>query len=212
MKGALRYGLVEHAGGLVLTALMSSLRVHVENDEAYRELMAPGKPVILVLWHGRLLPLGFIHRGQDVVGLASRSADGEYIARVLQRWGFEVVRGSSSGGGDIAFRQLIRVVHGGRSVAVTPDGPRGPREKFKPGVIQLARITGAPLVPVAIAASRAWWFVGWDRFMVPKPFARLAVKYGDPITVARDADPATLAAHAEAELMRLMRHVESRVA
>lgn len=213
MRTGLRYRVAEHAGGAVLDALMHTVRLHVKNDRAYRAFMEQGKPVIFALWHGRLLPLGFLHRGQNIVCLASRSSDGEYITRVLQHWGFGVVRGSSSSGGDTAFRELIRVVRAGSSVAVTPDGPRGPREQLKPGVLQLAQLTGAPVVPLAAAATRSWWFVSWDRFLVPQPFARLHVEYGDPIFVSRDAGDLTgITAQVEAVLGDLMSRVEAAAA
>ncbi|MBR9989961.1 MAG: lysophospholipid acyltransferase family protein [Gemmatimonadetes bacterium] len=213
MRTGLRYTAVQHAGGALLDALMHTTRLRVENESAYRARMDEGKPVIFALWHGRLLPLGFLHRGQDVVCLASRSADGEYITRILQHWGFSVVRGSSSSGGDTAFRDLVRVVRAGRSVAVTPDGPRGPRERLKPGVLQLAQLTGVPLVPLAAAASRSWWFVSWDRFLVPQPFARLHVAYGDPVFVPREsADLGELTAKIESTLSDLMARVEAAAA
>jgi lysophospholipid acyltransferase (LPLAT)-like uncharacterized protein len=209
MRKGLRYSLVQHAGGAFLDALMHTTRRHVVNDAAYRGRMAEGKPVIFALWHGRLLPLGFLHRGQDIACLASLSGDGEYITRVLLHWGFDVIRGSSSKGGDTAFREMIRAVRSGHSIAVTPDGPRGPRERLKPGVLQLAQITGVPLVPLAAAASRSWWFVGWDRFLVPQPFSRLHVAYGDPIFVPRDmTDLTDLTARTEATLNELMQRVE----
>lgn len=213
MRSGLRYTLAQHLGGGLLDALMHSTRIDVTNAAAYRDLTRAAKPVIFTLWHGRLLPLGFVHRGQGVVGLASRSGDGEYIARVLQHWGFGMVRGSSSSGGDTAFRELVRMVRSGRSVAITPDGPRGPREKLKPGVLQLAQLTGAPIVPVAAAASRAWWFVSWDRFLVPKPFARLHVAYADPIRVPRNAaDLSTVTRQVEEALGGIMQDVEQRAA
>jgi lysophospholipid acyltransferase (LPLAT)-like uncharacterized protein len=215
VRTGLRYTLVQHAGGALIDALMMTTRIDVDNAASYRTYMEQGRPVIFVLWHGRLLPLGFVHRGQGVIGLASHSADGEYIARLLLHWGFDMIRGSSSRGGDTAFRELIRAVKGGRSVAITPDGPRGPREKMKAGVIQLAQLTGAPLIPVAAAASRAWWFVSWDRFLVPQPLARVAVAYGPALHVARSTDADGLdrvAASVESELAILMSRVEARVA
>ena len=212
MRTGQRFTLAQHAGGAMLDALMRTVRMHIDNDRAYRGRMQEGKPVIFALWHGRLLPLGFLHRGQDIVCLASRSADGEYITRVLQHWGFDVVRGSSSSGGDTAFRELIRAIRGGSSVAITPDGPRGPRERLKAGVLQLAQLTGAPLVPLAAAATRAWWFESWDRFLVPQPFARLHAAYADPIFVPRDnPDVPALTARAEAALGDLMRRVDAAV-
>jgi hypothetical protein len=86
----------------------------------------------------------------------------------------------------------VRFVRAGRSIAVTPDGPRGPREKLKPGVLLVAQLTGCALVPVAAAADRAWWFEGWDRFLVPRPFARVRIAYGRPVRVRRDATEAEL--------------------
>ena len=192
MRTGVRYTVAQHAGGALIDALLGTVRYDVVNDDAWRSFRARGEPVIFVLWHGRLLPLGYLHRGQGVYGLASLSADGEYIARILQHWGMPMVRGSSSRGGDTAFREMVRVVRAGHSMSITPDGPRGPREVLKPGVVQLAQLTGAPLIPLAAAADRAWWFTSWDRFLVPKPFARVAVTYGEPILVPRKADSAVI--------------------
>jgi lysophospholipid acyltransferase (LPLAT)-like uncharacterized protein len=215
MRTGLRYAAAQHIGGALLDVLRCTTRYDVVNADAHRRYTAQGAPVIFVLWHGRLLSLGYLHRGQGVYGLASRSADGEYIARVLQHWGMPMVRGSSSRGGDTAFREMVRAVRSGHSMSITPDGPRGPREVLKPGVLQLAQLTGAPLIPTAAAASRAWWFTSWDRFQVPKPFARIAVTYGEPLFVPRDADDATVAAlrdELEGRLHAAMADAERRVA
>lgn len=208
----LGYWLAGNFGGSLLDGLLATVRVDVRNDAAWRVPTAAGRPVLFTPWHGRLLPLSYMHRGQGIAALISQSADGEYLARVMQHWGFRTVRGSSSRGGDTAFRELVRVVRGGCSVAITPDGPRGPREKLKPGVLQLAQLTGAVIVPVAAGADRAWWFEGWDRFLVPKPFARLCIAYGDAIAIPRDADAAALAqstAQIETQLGELMRQVDA---
>jgi lysophospholipid acyltransferase (LPLAT)-like uncharacterized protein len=215
MRKGLRYTLVQHAGGGLIDMLLGTVRFDVVNDESWRRYHERGEPVIFVLWHGRLLPLGYLHRGQGIYGLASLSADGEYIARILQHWGMPMVRGSSSRGGDTAFREMVRVVRAGHSMSITPDGPRGPREVLKPGVVQLAQLTGAPLIPLGAAADRGWWFTSWDRFLVPKPFARVAATYGDPITVPRDADAATLTdlvARLESSMSVVMADAARRVA
>lgn len=188
MRSGIRYAVAETVGGTVLDTLLRTVRYEVVNADSYQVFRADGKPVIFVLWHGRLLPLGYLHRGERVYGLASLSADGEYIARILQHWGMPMVRGSSSRGGDTAFREMVRVVRAGHSMSITPDGPRGPREQLKPGVLQLAQLTGAPLIPVSAAASRAWRFESWDRFIVPKPWARVPVTYGEALHVPRSAD------------------------
>ncbi|MEX0907748.1 MAG: lysophospholipid acyltransferase family protein [Gemmatimonadota bacterium] len=215
MRHGLRYRLAQIAGGAVLDALLGTARFDVEREDAYRSYWAQGRPVIFVLWHGRLLPLAYLHRGQRVYGLVSLSADGEYIARVLQHWDMTMVRGSSSRGGDTAFREMVRVVRAGHSMSITPDGPRGPLQQIKPGVLQLAQLTGAPLIPVAAAATRAWWFESWDRFLVPKPFARIAVSYGEPMLVPRTADPSTMASlqtRLQHSMDELMAAVERRAA
>lgn len=188
----LRYRVAGSVGGLALDALFGTMRWSVVDPDPAAPFRARGEGVIYVLWHGRLLPLAYHHRRQQLLTLVSRSADGEYIARALEHWGFGAVRGSSSRGGDRALRELVRHVRAGRSVSVTPDGPRGPREQVKPGALLVAQLTGRPLIPAAAGASRAWWFGKWDRFMVPKPFSHIRVTYGTPQFVARDGGPAAL--------------------
>jgi lysophospholipid acyltransferase (LPLAT)-like uncharacterized protein len=182
----LKYAVAGAAGAMTLSSLLGTTRMEPVNTEAYERFHRQGQPVVFALWHGRLLPPTYRHRNRQIVTLASRSGDGEYITRVLHHWGFEVVRGSSSRGGDAALRELIRKVRSGRSVAITADGPRGPREQMKHGVLQIAQVTGAPLVVVGSAASRAWRLNSWDSFMIPKPFSKLRVVYGDAVFIPRD--------------------------
>lgn len=174
--------------GTLLDTIFATIRFESEGDQYYREFIDAGKPVIYVLWHGRLLPLGYRHRRQGVVGLISRSKDGEYLAGALERWGFGAVRGSSSRGGMEALRGLVRETRKGRSLAITPDGPRGPRQKLKSGVLVAAQLSGLPIIPVSATADRGWWPERWDRFLVPKPFARVRIRYAQPVWVPRDAD------------------------
>lgn len=214
MRSSVRYAAVQRLGGSLLDLWMRTIRWDVHNEDRYRRHTDNGRPVILMLWHGRLLPLAWVHRHQRVAVLASRSADGEYIVRLLQHWGIGAVRGSSSSGGDIAFREMVRTIRAGTSIAITPDGPRGPRERIKPGVVQLAQMTGAPIVPLAAAATHAWWFESWDRFLVPRPFSRVVADYEESVTIARDADAQALARvteQLEEALHSLMRRVEQRV-
>jgi lysophospholipid acyltransferase (LPLAT)-like uncharacterized protein len=197
-----------------LNSLLASCRIERDGVENYESFWRCGRPVVFVLWHGRLLPCTYRHRGQRLVTLISRHRDGDYITHVVERWGYHAVRGSSSQGGADALRQLVRSVRSGRSIAVTPDGPRGPREQMKMGPLSIAQLTGAPLIPVASGASRAWYFGGWDRFLVPKPFARLRIRYSEPIIVPRDADPVLLEAlrmETELRLQALTRQVDLEV-
>lgn len=198
-------------GGAALDGIMGSCRYRTEGDEHYARFHRQGRPVVFTLWHGRLLPCTYHHRGQGVVTLVSLHRDGEYITRAVRRWGYTAVRGSSSRGGLEALRELIRHVKQGRSLAITPDGPRGPFQKMKPGPVIIAQRTGAPIIPVASAASRGWFFGSWDRFLIPRPFARCQIAYGEPVFVPRHADEAQIQAamdEVERRIGVLMRRVE----
>jgi lysophospholipid acyltransferase (LPLAT)-like uncharacterized protein len=206
MKNRLRYAAVSGAGRMLLEALLATCRFAERGSGPLRRYQEAGRPVIFVLWHGRLLPSAYLYRGRGVATLISRSEDGEYISRIVERWGYHVARGSSSRGGGEGLRELVQHLAAGRTVAITPDGPRGPREVMKPGPLLAAQRSGAPIIPAGVAANRAWWFGGWDRFMVPKPFARVRIVYGSPFHVAAGADPAALQARSrelEVEMARL---------
>ena len=214
MRGELRYRVASGLGRAVLDALLATARFEVSGAEHHRQFTAHGQPVIFVLWHGRLLPLAHLHRGEGIAALISRSRDGEYLARLLERWGFVPVRGSSSRGGSTALREMVRQARAGRCLAITPDGPRGPRQRLKEGVLVAGQLTGLPLIPVTASASRAWWVGGWDRFLIPRAFARIRVVYGPPVRVPRDAGAEELAAlrlSLEEELNRLTAEVDALV-
>lgn len=195
-------------GGAALGALMASCRYEEEGAEGFRRPWSAGPPVIFNLWHGRLLGPTYHNRGQGVVTLVSRHRDGEYITRAVRRWGYTVVRGSASRGGREALRELIRHVRAGRSLALTPDGPRGPFQRMKPGPVLIAQRTGAPIIPVGAAADRARFFGSWDRFLIPLPFARVRIVYGEPLHVPRDADTEQAVAEVESRMGEVMRRAE----
>jgi lysophospholipid acyltransferase (LPLAT)-like uncharacterized protein len=176
-------------GAVGLRVLARTLRIRRE-ESAVAPLWAARAPVIYAVWHDRLLLLPYLygHRGCQV--LASRSRDGELVARWVRHFGLEPVRGSSTRGGGEALRRLTRALRSGREVVVVPDGPRGPREVLKPGVIALARLSGAPIVPLAVGTSREWRTRSWDEFRIPRPFARCVMRFGEPIRVSRTADRA----------------------
>jgi len=186
MRTSIQYAVAGVAGHWLLSGLLSTVRFEARGNDVVERLRAEGKPHIIVAWHGRLLPLAYLHRGRGIVALVSRSRDGEYITRVLEHWGYLTSRGSSSRGGAEALRELLYHARAGRTIAFTPDGPRGPRQKMKPGALVAAQRTGLPIVPMAAGTDRAWWFESWDRFMVPKPFSRVRVAYGEPVTIPRD--------------------------
>ncbi len=156
-------------------------------------------PVLYAIMHGVLLPLAWTHRDRGVRVLVSRSRDGEIITRVTDRLGYSAVRGSSSRGGREALGELERLGHLGHDLAVTPDGPRGPRGSVSPGAVVAAHRTRMPIIPIGVAADRAWHARSWDRFLVPRPGARLWVTYGEPLHPGRDGESLDL----EAECRRL---------
>lgn len=129
----------------------------------------------------------WIRRGFRPCFLVSASVDGEVPARIAKAWGAEVIRGSSTQTGALALREMQEKMQRGVSIVTTADGPAGPKYKFKPGAVVMARIGGAPLVPLACAADRAWYLDRWDNFMIPKPFTRVVFAIGEPLTVPRDA-------------------------
>jgi len=199
----------------VLWLLTRTLRVEIDGIAPVEERWRRGERVILTFWHGRLLGMAIAARitGARVCILVSRHRDGEIAARVLRHWGVETVRGSTTRGAVAGFRRLVLAHRGGFDVGVVPDGPRGPRHVAQPGVVFLAKATGAAVVPVSYAADRVWRLNSWDRMVIPKPFARVLINAGEPLTLQRDADDATveaLRARIEAVLNELTERAECR--
>lgn len=194
------------AGQGLVSALFSTTRWTERGRHHLDALRAEGQRVVFVFWHGEMLSLIQHHRHEDIVCLVSQHGDGEYITQILHRKGFGTARGSSTRGGSKGLRELLRAARDGRDLAVTPDGPKGPAKVFKPGALVAAQLTGLPILPLAVSATRAWRAKSWDRFMVPKPFARIRIVYGPPVWVPRgcgDAEMERLAAEVATSLRRL---------
>ena len=189
----LRFRAAGHLGRGLLGSYFPLVRTEREGAENYLRLRREGKRVIFVFWHGHLLPLVHVHRNEGIVVLVSEHKDGEYIARVILRHGFGTARGSSTRGGVKGLKAILRAARDDRDLAFTPDGPKGPRHVFKRGALVAAQLTGLPLITVAVGADRAWYLKSWDRFMIPKPFSSLRVRYGKPRWVSRDAPDGILA-------------------
>ena len=177
------------AGCHVLRLLAATVRLKRE-EKTVEPLLAAGAPLIYIVWHSRLLLLPYLYRARGLWVLVSRSEDGAMVTDLVRRFGFVTVRGSSSRGGVGGLLSLARAIRRGHSVVVVPDGPRGPREVLKPGVVSLARLTGAHVVPGALGASSEWRARSWDEFRIPKPFSRCVLRLGEPISVPRDLDGA----------------------
>jgi len=141
------------------------------------------RPAVFCLWHCELLCHLWTFRGQGIVVLISEHGDGEIVARVAEGIGYRTIRGSSRRGAERALLALAREAERGASVAVTPDGPRGPAESFAPGALIAAQRAGAPIVLMRAVVNRAWRLRSWDRFIIPKPFARITIVVSAPIAV-----------------------------
>lgn len=179
----------------LMAALGSTFRFIVEGAGHLDAPGAAGHPVIYGCWHGRILPGTYYLRNRGIVVITSSNFDGEWIARILTRFGYGTARGSSSRRARAAMLQMIRDVRAGKPTAFTLDGPRGPAREAKPGAVFLARATGAPILPFHLEADRFWELRSWDRTQIPKPFARVALVIGEPIYVPADADGAAVEAH-----------------
>ncbi|GDX87260.1 hypothetical protein LBMAG44_11730 [Gemmatimonadota bacterium] len=170
-------------GLLVLRLVALTWRFEAHGDAGWRSLVAAKRGVVLALWHGHLLPLAWFLRGHGMSVLVSEHRDGEIIARILQRLGYSMIRGSSTRGGARALVEMVRALKTGVAVCITPDGPKGPARKFSPGAAVAAQRSGVPIVTMFVTAERAWALNSWDRFMIPMPFAKIVLHFGEPTNV-----------------------------
>jgi lysophospholipid acyltransferase (LPLAT)-like uncharacterized protein len=172
---------------LFLLLLGRSLRIRHVNKEPIDRLWQEGRSVIACFWHGRLLAMPFAYEGKPAKVLISRHNDGEFIARVVKYFGLGTVRGSHKKTSISSMREILTELRQGTTIGITPDGPKGPRYQVKPGIVEIARMTQSPIIPVTYGASRKRSFASWDRFVFPYPFSRILFLWGDPIYVPADA-------------------------
>ncbi len=195
------------ASALIATYVRLAARTtrwRLVGDDRALELFGGDAPFILAFWHGRLLAMPEFRRrclrNRRVAVLSSTHRDGLVSAATMRRYGLDVIPGSSRRGGSQGLRRLVAWVRDGRSAAITPDGPRGPRMRARAGVLMLARLADAPIVPVAFSTTRGRSLGSWDRMLLPLPFGRGVFVIGSPIRVPRDADDDAVARlHAELE-------------
>ena len=180
--------LTSHLLHAVITALRFTMRVTYIGDRVMPSFAERGEGFIGMFWHGRLLMLPFIYPGKRLNILISSHRDGEIIANVMNRFGFELVRGSSSKGGTAALREMVLLLKHGSDIGITPDGPKGPAEIVKGGVAQIARLSGKAVIPIAFSSSMKLRLGSWDRFFLPLPFSRLVFVVGDPLYCSREED------------------------
>lgn len=183
IKSEFGWQLVGLAGRLMLSFIVKTSRVKIFGKEIVEELRQKKKPIIHVLWHGRIFLAPYFFRHQGIMPLISPSEDGEIVARIIDRWGYKILRGSSSHTMVSSWKEMVRELLDGGEVLIVPDGPRGPDRYFKAGAIKLASVTGACLVPFSFSASRRRFLRSWDNFLLALPFSRLVAIYGQPIII-----------------------------
>ena len=161
----------------------------VRGRENYQELLAQGHSIIFFAWHGQLLSVTYDLAKENFHAIAGTHKDAELISQIATRWGWSMLRGSSKDKGEVAYKDMIRILkQDGNAVFITPDGPTGPARIPKPGVIRAAQATGTAIIPISVHSTRRWGFTNWDTFYVEKPFGRIFMKYGTPLFFRKDED------------------------
>lgn len=158
----------------------------MKNSNHVHEYHKNKRNYVLAFWHGTMLAPWYIHRDKNFAALVSKSKDGSLLERVLKPWKYSVIRGSSHTGGSVALGILIDFAKNEKSIAITPDGPRGPAFKMKPGAVVTAKRSGIPLVLVGVGFNRKRELNSWDKFQIPKAFSKVNLIYSDPINIERD--------------------------
>jgi lysophospholipid acyltransferase (LPLAT)-like uncharacterized protein len=196
-------------GYRLAATLGATLRWRTEGLEHYDEIVRAGRQPVMAFWHGRILPATIYFRRRGIVVITSENFDGEWIAGIIERFGYGTARGSTSRGGRRALLQLVRDMNAGLPAGFTVDGPRGPARIAQPGAVWLAKATGNPVLPFHLEADRHWTLGSWDRTQIPKPFSTVSLVVGEPFTVPENADDVAIQA-ARGELEQRLWKLEIR--
>ncbi|NLV23550.1 MAG: lysophospholipid acyltransferase family protein [Deltaproteobacteria bacterium] len=175
------------AKGIVLL-ILKTMRTEMLGEEHPREFWVQGKGIVFSIWHEQLLLLPAVYHGPGLTALTSLSRDGELVSSFLKVFRIGAVRGSSSRHGMAALKEMVRLSRSGADLVITPDGPRGPRQQLKAGLVQLAKLADAPIIVMSFACSRGYRFRSWDRFLLPCPFSRGIFCYSAPIYPDKEED------------------------
>lgn len=205
--------LIVATGTVIIRLIGATLRLSVSSEEGGQTTLEQ-RPLVASFWHSCIIPSTYIWRGMGIRVMSSYSYDGEYMGRIIKKFGFVPVKGSSSRNPVRALLGLRRALEEGWTVAFTLDGPRGPRHKVKPGPVGLGRSTGLALTAFHVGLEKAWVLKSWDRMMIPKPFSRALVRFGKLIYVPRDASDEDLARYSDelqATLDRVVEFAEANV-
>jgi len=201
--------LIAAVGYRLISMLGATLSWKTEGLEHLAAIRDSGRQPIMAFWHGRILPATYYFRRRGIVVITSENFDGEWIAGIIERFGYGTARGSTSRGGRRALLPLTRELAAGNAAGFTVDGPRGPARIAQPGAVWLAKTTGHPVLPFHLEADRCWTTNSWDRTQIPKPFATVSIAMGAPFEVPRDAQDDGIEA-ARLELEARLQALEAR--
>jgi len=209
----IKYFLVGVFGSITIRLLFSTMRIKEIPDGYSLNLERQGKYAIYAFWHAHMLLPCYVGRNRNVKVLISQHRDGEYIAQIIKWLGYGVARGSTTRGGAKALLRMIKQIkEESISLAITPDGPKGPRFVAQSGAILLGQKTQYPIIPVMIYLEKYWELPSWDRFCIPKPFSKARIFYGEPIKVPPRLEKSEMEEYRvalEDELLRLVNEAES---
>ena len=201
--------LIDLLGWTLIRTIGATLRYRTENWENLQQLKNSRTPIIYSFWHNQIFLATFFWRFRNIAVITSHHFDGEYVARIIGRFGYQAVRGSTRRGGAEALLQLRSRLDQGQDVAFTVDGPRGPIYQVKRGPLWLSRRTGAPVVPLHMQPKHFWQLGSWDQFRIPKPFSPVLIKIGRPLVVTdRGGDDSWMVRY-QGEMKRIQERCES---
>ncbi len=202
---------IPHLAALLIRTIRATMRIRYVMPEEVSHLLEQRQPFVLTFWHGHLLMMVYARYRKPIMTMSSQHRDGELMVRTLRHFGASAARGSTTRGGTSALRKMLTAAREGYTLAITPDGPKGPRRIAQKGVVQIAQATGLPVVPVAFVVSRKKLLHSWDRFQIPHLFSRGIFVYADPIEVPRqlnDEESETLRVRIERVLNQISEESE----
>lgn len=182
----LRWKFIDVFGRSLVWLWMKSCRWKVKGSEGYEKLRSEGRPAVIIVWHGRIFVVPYFFRKRGIMPLVSPSGDGEIVARIMEGWGYKILRGSASHSIVKAWKEMTAELRRGGELIIVPDGPRGPNRILKAGCLKLAQEAGAHLVPFSFSSGKKRVLRSWDRFLMFHPFSRVVAVFGKPFTVAPD--------------------------
>jgi lysophospholipid acyltransferase (LPLAT)-like uncharacterized protein len=193
MKRKIKYflyrNLLPHVGLWIVNVIAMTYRLRLVDSQNERDILDQGKSLIYISWHQRFFPgITFFAKRKPIAIMISQSRDGDIMAHVVKVLGWHPVRGSSSRGGREGLQELKSLALDGYRIGHIVDGPKGPFGVVKPGLLKIAQVSGLPIVPTITSAQKKWCFNSWDRFMIPKFFSRVIIRFGEPIFIPQDMD------------------------